>query len=89
MDVILLMSTRNVIWAATSNQINRWRRNLLKLENTDMGHLAQSKITFIYNFSKVSTFWCYRRVMKLQFFLGGRSQTVGLAGHNYRFWIVS
>ncbi|KAF5314999.1 hypothetical protein D9619_007125 [Psilocybe cf. subviscida] len=42
----------NVIWAATSNQINRWRRNLLKLENTDMGHLAQSKITFIYNFSK-------------------------------------
>ncbi|PPQ91672.1 hypothetical protein CVT25_012885 [Psilocybe cyanescens] len=42
----------NVMWAATSGQINKWRRNSLGLANTDMGHLAQSKITFIYNFSK-------------------------------------
>jgi sterol 3beta-glucosyltransferase len=42
----------NVMWTATSGQINRWRRNSLKLGNTDMGHLAQSKIPFIYNFSQ-------------------------------------
>ncbi|KAJ7780616.1 glycosyltransferase family 1 protein [Mycena maculata] len=42
----------NVIWTATSGQINRWRRNTLKISNTDMGHLAQSKIPFIYNFSQ-------------------------------------
>ncbi|KAJ7459825.1 glycosyltransferase family 1 protein [Mycena latifolia] len=42
----------NVMWAATSGQINRWRRHTLKIGNTDMGHLAQSKIPFIYNFSQ-------------------------------------
>ncbi|KAJ3828774.1 glycosyltransferase family 1 protein [Lentinula raphanica] len=42
----------NVMWAATSGQINRWRRNVLKVGNTDMGHLMQSKIVFIYNFSQ-------------------------------------
>ncbi|KAJ3788352.1 glycosyltransferase family 1 protein [Lentinula aff. detonsa] len=42
----------NVMWAATSGQINRWRRNTLKIGNTDMGHLMQSKIVFIYNFSQ-------------------------------------
>ncbi|THV05295.1 UDP-Glycosyltransferase/glycogen phosphorylase [Dendrothele bispora CBS 962.96] len=41
----------NVMWAATSGQINRWRRNTLKISNTDMGHLMQEKIVFIYNFS--------------------------------------
>jgi len=41
----------NVMWTATSGQINKWRRKTLKIGNTDMGHLAQSKITFIYNFS--------------------------------------
>ncbi|KAF9049628.1 glycosyltransferase family 1 protein [Hymenopellis radicata] len=41
----------NVMWTATSGQINRWRRHTLKIGNTDMGHLAQSKIPFIYNFS--------------------------------------
>ncbi|KAK0221931.1 glycosyltransferase family 1 protein [Armillaria fumosa] len=41
----------NVMWTATSRQINKWRRHTLKLGNTDMGHLAQSKIPFIYNFS--------------------------------------
>ncbi|KAJ6508847.1 glycosyltransferase family 1 protein [Mycena sanguinolenta] len=42
----------NVIWTATSGQINRWRRNTLKIGNTDMGHMAQSQIPFIYNFSQ-------------------------------------
>lgn len=42
------------MWTATSGQINKWRRKTLKIGNTDMGHLAQSKITFIYNFSPVS-----------------------------------
>ncbi|KAJ4482174.1 glycosyltransferase family 1 protein [Lentinula aciculospora] len=42
----------NVMWAATSGQINRWRRHTLKIGNTDMGHLAQSKVVFIYNFSQ-------------------------------------
>ncbi|KAI5117363.1 hypothetical protein M0805_002477 [Coniferiporia weirii] len=41
----------NMFWSATSGQINRWRRNTLHIGNTDMGHLAQSKIPFIYNFS--------------------------------------
>ncbi|KAG5716720.1 Sterol 3-beta-glucosyltransferase [Termitomyces sp. T112] len=42
----------NVLWTATSRQINRWRRQVLKISNTDMGHLAQSKIITIYNFSQ-------------------------------------
>jgi sterol 3beta-glucosyltransferase len=41
----------NVLWTATSSIINKWRRETLKIGNTNMGHLAQSKITFIYNFS--------------------------------------
>ncbi|TFY83846.1 hypothetical protein EWM64_g158, partial [Hericium alpestre] len=42
----------NVMWAATSGQINRWRKSVLQIGVTDMGHLAQSKIPFIYNFSQ-------------------------------------
>jgi sterol 3beta-glucosyltransferase len=42
----------NVLWTATSSQINRWRKNTLGIGHTDMGHLAQSKIPFIYNFSQ-------------------------------------
>ncbi|KAI9509221.1 glycosyltransferase family 1 protein [Russula earlei] len=42
----------NVLWAATSSQINRWRKHTLGISSTDMGHLAQSKIPFIYNFSQ-------------------------------------
>ncbi|KAI0250755.1 hypothetical protein BJV78DRAFT_1127542 [Lactifluus subvellereus] len=42
----------NVLWAATSSQINRWRKKKLGIGSTDMGHLAQSKIPFIYNFSQ-------------------------------------
>jgi sterol 3beta-glucosyltransferase len=41
----------NVFWAATSGQINRWRRDVLGLPNTDMSHMAQNKIPFLYNFS--------------------------------------
>ncbi|KAA1469801.1 UDP-Glycosyltransferase/glycogen phosphorylase [Dentipellis sp. KUC8613] len=41
----------NVMWTATSGQINRWRKHTLHIAATDMGHLAQSKIPFIYNFS--------------------------------------
>ncbi|KAF7980122.1 hypothetical protein HWV62_39545 [Athelia sp. TMB] len=41
----------NVMWTATSGQINRWRRNTMKIPSTDMSHLKQSKIPFIYNFS--------------------------------------
>ncbi|CAE6456573.1 unnamed protein product [Rhizoctonia solani] len=40
-----------VFWQATSGQINRWRRKHLGLPSTDMAHLAQNKIPFIYNFS--------------------------------------
>ncbi|KAH9080484.1 hypothetical protein EDB83DRAFT_986243 [Lactarius deliciosus] len=43
----------NVLWTATSSQINRWRKHTLGITSTDMGHLAQSKIPFIYNFSQV------------------------------------
>ncbi|KAN0139921.1 UDP-Glycosyltransferase/glycogen phosphorylase [Lactarius tabidus] len=42
----------NVLWTATASQINRWRKNTLGIGHTDMGHLAQSKIPFIYNFSQ-------------------------------------
>ncbi|KAF9483501.1 glycosyltransferase family 1 protein [Pholiota conissans] len=45
-------SASNVMWAATSNQINKWRRQCLRLENTDIDRMAESKITFIYNFSE-------------------------------------
>lgn len=51
----------NVMWTATSGQINKWRRHSLKISSTDMGHLAQSKITFIYNFSQVSS-WLWASV---------------------------
>ena len=43
----------NVFWLGTSGQINRWRKKHLGLESTDMGHLAQAKIAFLYNFSPV------------------------------------
>ncbi|KAJ7069825.1 glycosyltransferase family 1 protein [Mycena amicta] len=41
----------SVMWAATSGQINRWRRNTLQIGNTDMSHLDLAKIAFVYNFS--------------------------------------
>jgi len=41
----------NVFWLGTSGQINRWRKKYLGLDATDMGHMAQAKIPFLYNFS--------------------------------------
>ncbi|KAF8579711.1 glycosyltransferase family 1 protein [Ramaria rubella] len=41
----------NVFWLGTSGQINRWRKKHLGLAATDMGHMAQAKIPFVYNFS--------------------------------------
>ncbi|KIY50979.1 UDP-Glycosyltransferase/glycogen phosphorylase [Fistulina hepatica ATCC 64428] len=44
-------SGSNVMWAATSGQINRWRRSTMNIESTTTAKLAQEKIPFIYNFS--------------------------------------
>ncbi|KAJ7218833.1 putative sterol glucosyltransferase [Mycena rebaudengoi] len=41
----------SVLWTATSGQINRWRRNILQIGNTDNNHLDLAKIAFVYNFS--------------------------------------
>ncbi|EKM51568.1 glycosyltransferase family 1 protein [Phanerochaete carnosa HHB-10118-sp] len=41
----------NIFWAATSSQVNRWRKESLHLEPTVMSHTAQSKIPILYNFS--------------------------------------
>lgn len=43
----------NVFWVATRGQVNKWRREVLNIGSTDMSHLEQSKIPFIYNFSTV------------------------------------
>lgn len=40
-----------VFWRATAGQINRWRRNVLGLESTNLDKLAQHKVPFLYNFS--------------------------------------
>ncbi|KAJ9093731.1 hypothetical protein QFC21_006327 [Naganishia friedmannii] len=41
----------NIMWKATAGQVNKWRRKLLKLPNTDLGKLGQTKVPFMYNFS--------------------------------------
>lgn len=41
----------NIIWKATSAQINPWRKKMLNLEATDMSKLSQTKVPFMYNFS--------------------------------------
>jgi sterol 3beta-glucosyltransferase len=41
----------NIFWTAMSGQVNRWRRKSLKLGPTDLAHMQQSKVPFIYNFS--------------------------------------
>lgn len=48
----------NVFWLGTSKQINKWRKKHLGLRSTDMGHLAQAKIPFLYNFSPVCYLLC-------------------------------
>ncbi|PKS12321.1 hypothetical protein jhhlp_001621 [Lomentospora prolificans] len=41
----------NVFWKATAYQINRWRRNTLKLPNTSLEKMQPNKVPFMYNFS--------------------------------------
>lgn len=41
------------MWAATSGQINRWRKRTLGLRSTDLDRLERVVVPFIYNFSKV------------------------------------
>ena len=41
----------NIIWRATSGQINRWRKLSLGLRSTDMSSLSITKVPFLYNFS--------------------------------------
>ncbi|PWN31882.1 uncharacterized protein FA14DRAFT_162245 [Meira miltonrushii] len=40
-----------VLWLASSGQINRWRRHMLHLESTDLNKLDQGSVPFMYNFS--------------------------------------
>lgn len=40
-----------VLWLASSGQINRWRKHMLHLESTDLNKLDQSSVPFMYNFS--------------------------------------
>ncbi|KPV76709.1 glycosyltransferase family 1 protein [Rhodotorula graminis WP1] len=42
-----------VFWRATSGQVNRWRRDTLKLKPTSLEAMQQHKIPFLYNFSPV------------------------------------
>jgi sterol 3beta-glucosyltransferase len=41
----------NIMWAASSGQINRWRKKTLHLGGTDQSVLSISKVPFLYNFS--------------------------------------
>ncbi|KAH8120518.1 UDP-Glycosyltransferase/glycogen phosphorylase [Phellopilus nigrolimitatus] len=40
-----------VFWRATAGQINRWRRDTLKLSSTNLDKLEPHKVPFLYNFS--------------------------------------
>ncbi|KAI0080011.1 hypothetical protein K474DRAFT_1658250 [Panus rudis PR-1116 ss-1] len=42
-----------VFWRATAGQINRWRRNLLQLDSTNLDKMEPHKVPFLYNFSPV------------------------------------
>ncbi|KAF8743908.1 hypothetical protein AX14_013965 [Amanita brunnescens Koide BX004] len=42
----------NVLWRAISEQVNKWRKQVLNLGDTEMGHRAQSKLVHIYDFSQ-------------------------------------
>jgi len=41
----------NVFWRAMQGQVNRWRRNTLKLPNTSLEKMQVNKVPFLYNFS--------------------------------------
>ncbi|KAG8993485.1 hypothetical protein FRB94_010728 [Tulasnella sp. JGI-2019a] len=40
-----------VFWVALAPHVNRWRKKTLGLGSTDLEHMAQAKIPFLYNFS--------------------------------------
>ncbi|SPO25608.1 probable UDP-glucose:sterol glucosyltransferase Ugt53A1 [Ustilago trichophora] len=40
-----------IMWVATSGQINRWRKHMLGIGPTDMSKLDADSVPFIYNFS--------------------------------------
>ncbi|KAG8714883.1 Sterol 3-beta-glucosyltransferase [Ceratobasidium sp. 423] len=40
-----------VFWRGISGQVNRWRRQTLKLPSTNLDKLEQHKVPFLYNFS--------------------------------------
>ena len=40
-----------VFWRATAGQINRWRKNTLKLPSTGLDKMEQHKVPILYNFS--------------------------------------
>ncbi|GAA5905363.1 hypothetical protein JCM6882_003138 [Rhodosporidiobolus microsporus] len=42
-----------VFWRATSGQVNRWRKETLKIRSTNFEAMQQHKIPFLYNFSPV------------------------------------
>ncbi|BGP21994.1 Sterol 3-beta-glucosyltransferase [Rhodotorula toruloides] len=42
-----------VFWRATAGQVNRWRKETLKLRSTSLEAMQQHKIPFLYNFSPV------------------------------------
>ncbi|GAA5936941.1 sterol 3-beta-glucosyltransferase [Sporobolomyces koalae] len=42
-----------VFWRATSGQVNRWRKDTLKVRSTNLDAMQQHKIPFLYNFSPV------------------------------------
>ena len=62
---------------------------MLKLDSTDMGHLAQSKITFIYNFSQVSSLSSSAGLCYLPSNIGRCAEATGLGRFNGDFRIVS
>jgi sterol 3beta-glucosyltransferase len=41
----------NVFWKTTAHQVNRWRRTMLKLPNTNFEKMQTNKVPFLYNFS--------------------------------------
>ncbi|BEI98763.1 hypothetical protein CcaverHIS631_0310620 [Cutaneotrichosporon cavernicola] len=41
----------NIMWRASSGQINRWRKKYLNLKSTDQEHMSINKVPFLYNFS--------------------------------------
>jgi len=40
-----------ILWTASSGQINRWRKNMLNLASTDQAKLKTNTVPFMYNFS--------------------------------------